>query len=134
MMCCRLIPCKNGKNFYIYKNTKLAEGTVADVSAQMFENVLYSDLKWMENSFIRIFLLRWWSGKAVYNRLSVYEFEASERRNIFQVFLPWQLWISSWMHFFIWRADIGIYCCSDLSSKTATKLQKKKRTTNFKAD
>lgn len=52
------MPCKNGKNFYIYKNTKLAEGTVADVSAQMFENVVYSDLKLMENSFIRIFLLR----------------------------------------------------------------------------
>ena len=45
MMCCRLMPCKNGKNVYIYKNTKLAEGTVADVSAQMFENVVYSDLK-----------------------------------------------------------------------------------------
>ena len=58
MMCCRPMPCKNGKNFYIYKNTKLAEGTVADVSAQMFENVVHSDLKGMENSFIRIFLLR----------------------------------------------------------------------------
>ena len=58
MMCCRLMPCKNGKNVYIYKNTKLAEGTVADVSAQMFENVVHSDLKLMENSFIRIFLLR----------------------------------------------------------------------------
>ena len=45
MMRCRLMPCKNGKNFYIYKNTKLAEGTVADVSAQMFENVVHSDLK-----------------------------------------------------------------------------------------
>ena len=43
---------------YIHKNAKLAEGTTADVMAQMFEDVVHNDLKLIENSFIRIFILR----------------------------------------------------------------------------
>lgn len=60
------------------------------------------------------------------NRVKGGSFNSKGKTGIFLTVQTWQLWITSWVHFFIWKADIGIYCCSGLSSKTATKLQKKK--------
>ena len=34
------------------------KGIIADIIAQMFVNVIYSDLKRMESEFIRIFIFR----------------------------------------------------------------------------
>ena len=34
------------------------KGTIADIIAQMFVNVIYRDLKRMESEFIRIFIFR----------------------------------------------------------------------------
>ena len=34
------------------------KGTIAGIIAQMFVNVIYSDLKRMESEFIRIFIFR----------------------------------------------------------------------------
>lgn len=65
------------------------------------------------------------------NRVKGGSFNSKGKTGIFLTVQTWQLWITSWMHFFIWRADIGIYCCSGLSSKTATKLQKKKKDDKF---
>lgn len=153
MMCCRLMPCKNGKNFYIYKNTKLAEGTVADEysfwdddleklyatcfpymnskrgSSEIFFRYFFlSDIQIVDRRKDKIKFNEIWHRM---NRVKGGSFNSKGKTGIFLTVQTWQLWVTSWMHFFIWRADIGIYCCSGLSSKTATKLHKKKKDDKF---